>query len=67
MGKIVEFVGCMVKHDLTKMTIKIYQTRLITKMTKIFHEYVDSLMKFNTSASTHKRIVRNQEKYKKIP
>ena len=67
MVKLVEFVGCVVKHDLTKMTLKIYQPRLITKMTKIFHEYVNSLMKFNTSAFPHKRIACNQETYMKIP
>ena len=37
MGKLEEFVGCMVKHDLTKMTLMIYQPRLITHTTQLFH------------------------------
>ena len=66
MGKTEEFVVCMVKHDLTKMILKIYQPCINTKTTKKFHEYADSLMKFNTSASLNKRIVSNQETYTKI-
>ena len=56
MGKLKDFVGCMVNRDLIKMTLNIYEPLLITKMIKL-----KSLMKFNTSASLHKGIIYNQE------
>ena len=66
MGKLEDFVGCTVRRDLAKMTLKIYQPHLITKMTQVFNEYVKSLMDFNTTYSTHKEAVSNQETEMKI-
>ena len=31
-GELDDLVGCMIKRDLTKMTLNIYQTDIITKM-----------------------------------
>ena len=44
MGELVDFIGCIIKIDLTKMTLKIYQPDLINKMTQVFNEDVKSLM-----------------------
>ena len=54
MGKLEDFVGCTVRHDLIKMTLKIYQPHLITKITQVFNEYMKSLIKFNAPADPHK-------------
>ena len=51
----------MVKHNLTKMTLKISQLYLITKMNQGFNEDLKSLMRFNTPDTSYKGIVRNQE------
>ena len=37
MGELEEFIGCTIKRDLTKMTLKISQTDLINKMTQGFN------------------------------
>ena len=34
MGELEFFIGCKIKHDLTKMNLKIYQLHLITNTTK---------------------------------
>ena len=34
MGEIEDFLGCMYKHDLTKITLKIYKPGIINKMTQ---------------------------------
>ena len=54
MGGIEEFLVCMIKRDLTKMTLNIYQLDLISNMTQGFNEYMKSLMTFNTPATSHK-------------
>ena len=60
MSELENFWGCTIKHDLTKMTLNIYQTHLITKMAQVFNNYVKSLMTFNASSILHKGIVNNQ-------
>ena len=40
MSELEDFVGCMIKRDLTKTTINISQPDLITKMTQGFNEDV---------------------------
>ena len=44
MGELEYFVGCTIKHDLTKMTLHIYQPDIITNMTQVFKEDFKSLM-----------------------
>ena len=61
MCELEDFVGCTIKRDLTKMTLKNSQPDLVTKMTQGFNEDVESLMTFNTPATLYKGIVRNQE------
>ena len=61
MGELEEFVRCMIKCELTKITFKIYQPHLIIKKTQVWNKDVKTLMIFNTPATPHKRIVRNQE------
>ena len=51
----------MIKCDLTKMTLIIYQPDIITKTTQIFNEDVKSIMNFSTPDTPHKGVVRNQE------
>ena len=60
MSELEDFVGCMIKRDLTKTTINISQPDLITNMTQGFNEDVKSLMNLNTPNTTHKGIVCNQ-------
>ena len=67
MGELDYFIGCTINRDLTKMILKIYQPDLINNMTQVFNEDVKSLMTFNTLATTHKGIVRNQETDTKVP
>ena len=55
----------MIKLELTKMNLKIYQPDLINKMTQGFNKHVKSLMNFNTPATPHKGILRKQEKVTK--
>ena len=56
-----DFLLYTIKLDLTNMTLKISQPHLITTMTQLFNKYVKSLMNFNTPATPHKVIVRDQE------
>ena len=37
MGELEGFVGCTIKRDLIKMTLKIYQLNIITNMTQGFN------------------------------
>ena len=48
MGELDEFIGCEIKGDLTKMTLKISQPDLITMMTQGFNKDLKSLITFNT-------------------
>ena len=38
MGELDKFLGCTIKRDLAKMTLKLFQPDLITKMTWVFNE-----------------------------
>ena len=60
MGELENAIGCMIKCDLTKMTLNIYQPDLITNTTQGFNEDVKSLMTFNNSSKPQKWIVGNQ-------
>ena len=60
MGELEYFVVCTIKRDLTKMTLNIYQTDLITNLTQIFNKDVKSFIFFNTPATPRNGIVRNQ-------
>ena len=62
MGELEDFVGCMIKHDHTNMTLIISQLVLINKITQGFNEDVKSLMTFNIPDKSHKGDVRNQLK-----
>ena len=66
MGEPEESIGCTIKCDLTNTTLKIYQLYLISRITQGFRKYVKSLMNFNTPATPHKGILRNQETDTKI-
>ena len=57
----------MIKLELTKMNLKIYQPDLINKMTQGFNKYVKSLMILNTPDTPHKGILSKQEIDVKIP
>ena len=48
MGELEDFIGCMIKRDLTKTNLNIYQLDIINRMTQGFNKYVKSLMTFNT-------------------
>ena len=61
MGEIEDFIGCTIKSDLTKMTLKIYQQYIITNITQGFNEDMKSIMTFNNLATPHEGIVINQE------
>ena len=50
----------MIRRDLTKMTLDIYETDIITKITQGFNEDVKSHMTFNTPDTTHQGVVLNQ-------
>ena len=39
MGELEEFVGCRIKHDLTKMTLNISQLYLVNQTNQGFNEY----------------------------
>ena len=56
----------MIKRDLTKITLNIYQLNIITNMTQVFNEDVKSIVTFNTPATPNKGIVYNQETDMKI-
>ena len=59
MGELEEFIGCAIKHDLTNMTLNIYQLDIINNTNQGFNGDVKSRMTFNTPATPHKGIVRN--------
>ena len=59
MGELEDFIGCTIKRDLTKMTLNISQPDIINKTTQGFNEDMQSLMTFNTPATSHKGVVRN--------
>ena len=63
MGELEKFVRCMIKCEITKIPLKIYQPHLIIKTTQVLNKDVKSLMIFNTPDTPHKSIVRNQETY----
>ena len=60
MGEIEYFIGCTIKHDLSKINLKISQPDLINKITQGFKEDMKSLMTFNTPSTPNKGIVRDQ-------
>ena len=60
MGELEEFIGFTIKRDLTNMNLKISQPDLIKNMIQVFDKDVKSLMTFNTPATPHKGVVRNQ-------
>ena len=66
MDEIEDFIGCMINHDLTNITLNISQPNIINKTNQGFKEDVKSLMNFNTPAIPHKGIVRNKETYTKL-
>ena len=66
MGELEDFVGCMIKRELTKTTLNISQPYLITNMTQGFNKDMKSLIYFNTASTPHKGIVPNKETYTKI-
>ena len=51
----------MIKHDLTKMDIKIYHPHIITKITQGFKEDIKLLMTFNTPTALYERIFHKQK------
>ena len=53
MSELEEFVGCMIKRDLAKTTLKTYQQDIITKITQGFNKDVKSLINYNTEATPH--------------
>ena len=65
-GKLESFIGCTIKRDLTKMNLKIYQLDIINKTNQGFNEDMKSIIAFNTPATPHEGIVRNQETDTKI-
>ena len=60
-GELEDFLGCTIKHDLTKTTLNISQPDIINRTTQCFNKDMESLMTFNTPATPHKGILRNQE------
>ena len=56
----------MIRRDLTKMTLDIYETDIITKITQRFNEDVKSHMTYNAPDTPHKGILHNQETDKNI-
>ena len=60
MGELEDLAGCTINRDITKMTINISQPDIITKMPQEFNKNEKSPITFNTPATPHKWIVRNQ-------
>ena len=60
MGELEDFVGCIIKCDLTNINLNIYQPHLITNITQGFNEYIELIMAFNYPATPHKGIVYNK-------
>ena len=65
MGELEDFVGCLIKGDLTNITLNISQPDIINNMNHGFNRDLKSLMNFNVSDTPHKGIVSNQETYTK--
>ena len=65
-GPLEDFVGCTIKCDLTKMTLNISQTHIITKIPQVFNNDVKLLMNFNTPDISHGGTVCNKETDTKI-
>ena len=61
-----EYIGCTNKLDLTSMTFKISQSHLIGKTNQGLNYGVKSPTTFNTSATTHKGIVRTKKQVLKL-
>ena len=59
-GPIEYFIGCTMKHDLAKTTLKIYQTHIITRITQGFNDDLKLCMNLNTPDKMRKRVVLNQ-------
>ena len=66
MGELEDFVGCMIKRDLTNMTLNISQPDLIHNINQVFNEDMKSLITFNTPATPNNGVVCNQETDTKI-
>ena len=66
MVKLEDLVGCMIKHDMTKMTLNISQPDLNKKITQEFNKDLKSLMTSNTPDTIHKKNVYSQEMDSKI-
>ena len=60
MGKLEDFIGCTIKRDLAKMTLKVSQLDLINKMMQGLNGELKSQINFNNPATTHQGVVRNQ-------
>ena len=57
MGEIEDFLGCMIKGDLTKNILNIYQLHQSTKITQGYNKYLKSLINFIAPATLHNGIV----------
>ena len=66
MGELEDFLGCMIKRDLTETTLNIFRPDLINKITQVFNEDAKPIMTFNTPATPHMGIVCNKETDTKI-
>ena len=60
MVELEEFIVYTVKCDLTKMTLKISQTHIITIITQGFNDDLKLHMNLNTPDKMRKRVVLNQ-------
>ena len=56
----------MIKHNLNKMTLGIFQPHIITKNIQVFNNYMKLLTTFNARATIHKGFLHNQEINTKI-
>ena len=61
MGELEDFIGCMIKRDLTKMTLNICQPDPINRMIRGFNGDMKSLMTFNTPATPYKGVLLNKK------
>ena len=57
MVRLEEVLVYMIKRDLTKMTLNIFQPYLIKKLAQGFNDNVKSLTTFNASTTSHKKIL----------
>ena len=60
MVELEDFIGFVIKHDLTNINLNISQPDIINKTNQGFNVELKSLMTFNTPATPHKGIVINQ-------